>query len=301
MLERLEMEAFLVLAAELHFGRTAQRLGVTTGRVSQLIKKLERSVGAPLFERTNRSVHLTALGHQLHGDLNPAYEQIQAALARAISSTRATTSVLRVGFIGAAAGQIAHQAGLMFPDREPGWRARIREVQLFDALARLREDDVDVLILHLPITDTDLVVGPVILSEPQMLGLPSDHALARRESVTVEDLAEVALLRVAGVRPGEWLSDRWPDRTPEGKPIASGPEVETFLEALQVVASGTGALIAGAQVTRFYARPDITYVPLIDRPRLDWAPVWLKSRNIAASRTFASTSLEAARLLYPTP
>ncbi|MET9605312.1 LysR family transcriptional regulator [Streptomyces sp. NPDC006512] len=299
MLERLEMEAFLVLAAELHFGRTAERLRVTTGRVSQLIKKLERQVGAPLFERSNRRVRLTPLGHQLHDDLWPAYEQIQAALARAVSSTRQTTNVLRVGFIGVAAGQIAHRAGGMFPEREPGWRVRIREVQLFDALARLREDDVDVLLLHLPITEPDIVVGPVVLSEPLMLGLPANHALAQRESVTLEDLADVALLRVAGVQPGEWLSDRWPDRTPQGRPIAPGPEIETFLEALQVIASGTGAGIVGAQVTRFYTRPDIAYVPFTGSLRLDWAPVWLKSHNTPATRAFARTTLEAARLLHP--
>ncbi|MFC0052296.1 helix-turn-helix domain-containing protein [Streptomyces actinomycinicus] len=54
LLERAEVETFLALAEELHFGRVAERLGLTTGRVSQTIKKLERRIGAPLFERTTR-------------------------------------------------------------------------------------------------------------------------------------------------------------------------------------------------------------------------------------------------------
>ncbi|MFE2166570.1 LysR family transcriptional regulator [Streptomyces sp. NPDC059447] len=294
------MEAFLGLAAELHFGRTAERLHVTTGRVSQLIKKIERKVGAPLFERTNRSVRLTPLGHRLYDEVRPAYEEIQAALARAVSSTRAAAvEVLRVGFMGAAAGQIAHQAGDMFPEREPGWRVRIREVQLVDALARLREGDVDILILALPITEPDIVVGPVLFSESRMLAVPVRHALARRDSVTMEDLADVALVRVAGAPPGGWQSDLWPDRTPQGRPIAPGPEVETFMEALQAVASGTGAVIVGEQVTRFYIRPGIAYVPITGTPRLDRAPVWLRSCNTPAIRPFAATALDAARLLYP--
>ncbi|MEU9161472.1 LysR family transcriptional regulator [Streptomyces sp. NPDC048424] len=297
MLERLEMEAFLGLAVELHFGRTAERLHVTTGRVSQLIKKLERRVGAPLFERTNRSVRLTPLGQRLYDEVRPAYEEIQAAFARAVSSTRATVDTLRVGFMGAAAGQIAHQAGDMFPEREPGWRVRIREVQLFNALARLREGEVDVLILALPISEPDIVVGPVLFSEARMLAVPANHALARRESVTMEDLADVALVRVAGTPPGAWLSELWPDRTPQGRPIAPGPEIETFMEALQVVASGTGAVIVGEQVTRFYTRPGIAYVPLTGIPRLDRAPVWLKSYNSPALRPFVATALESARRL----
>ncbi|MFJ6797201.1 LysR substrate-binding domain-containing protein [Streptomyces sp. NPDC091268] len=297
MLERLEMEAFLGLAAELHFGRTAERLHLTTGRVSQLIKTIERKVGAPLFERTNRSVRLTPLGHRLCEEVRPAYEEIQAAFARAVSSTRATVDVLRVGFIGAAAGQIAHQAADTFTEREPGWRVRLREVQLFDALARLRESEVELLILQLPITEPGIAVGPVILSEPQMLALPANHPLAHRESVTMEDLADVALLRLAGAEPGTWLSDRWPDRTPQGRPIPRGPAIETFLEALQVIASGTGAGIVGEQVTRFYSRPDIAYVPITDMTCMGWAPVWLSSYNSPALRPFVATLLQAG-LLY---
>ncbi|WP_081937322.1 helix-turn-helix domain-containing protein [Streptosporangium roseum] len=56
----------MTLAEELHFGRTAERLHVTTGRISQTIKKRERRVGAPLFERSGRKVTLTAIGRQLH-------------------------------------------------------------------------------------------------------------------------------------------------------------------------------------------------------------------------------------------
>ncbi|MHC8563259.1 LysR family transcriptional regulator [Streptomyces albidoflavus] len=78
MLERLELEAFLTLAEELHFGRTAERLHVTTGRVSQLLKKLEGRVGAPLFVRSSRTVELTEIGGQLREDLQSGYRADRA-------------------------------------------------------------------------------------------------------------------------------------------------------------------------------------------------------------------------------
>ncbi|WP_431727776.1 LysR family transcriptional regulator [Verrucosispora sp. TAA-831] len=56
MLERYEIETFLTLAEELHFGRTAERLRVSTGRVSHVVKKLEHRIGAPLFARTSHPV-----------------------------------------------------------------------------------------------------------------------------------------------------------------------------------------------------------------------------------------------------
>ncbi|MCA2221070.1 helix-turn-helix domain-containing protein [Nonomuraea aurantiaca] len=58
-MELRDIEIFLTLCEELHFGRTAERLHVTPARVSQAIKKQERRVGAALFERDNRRVALT--------------------------------------------------------------------------------------------------------------------------------------------------------------------------------------------------------------------------------------------------
>ncbi|MFD0276913.1 LysR family transcriptional regulator [Kitasatospora sp. NPDC127111] len=298
MIERLELEAFITLAEELHFGRTAARLGVTTGRISQTIKALERRIGAPLFERTNRVVRLTELGHRLHQDLRPGYEQIQAGLDRAMASVRTSGEELTVGYVGAATGQVAHQAADLFPERRPGCQVRVRETQITEALGRLRAGDVDVLLLSLPLDEPDLVVGPVLISEPRMLAVPAEHPLARQSNLTMEDLAQIPLLRVAGSLPGTWPSDRRPERTPRGTPIADGPPFDTFQEALQLVGSGAGACIVGAQATRFYTRPDIAYVPFSDAPPIEWAPVWLTSNNTPRLRAFALTAQDVANRIY---
>ena len=49
-LELREIRMFLTLAEELHFGRTAERLGITPSRVSQTIRTLEARLGGRLFE-----------------------------------------------------------------------------------------------------------------------------------------------------------------------------------------------------------------------------------------------------------
>ena len=66
---RHELEAFLTLAEELHFGRTAARLHVSTARISQTIRALELRVGMRLFARTSRRVSLLPVGQQLLDDL----------------------------------------------------------------------------------------------------------------------------------------------------------------------------------------------------------------------------------------
>ena len=45
-MELRDIEVFLAVAEELHFRRAAQRLCVSTGRVSQTVRGLEQEVGA---------------------------------------------------------------------------------------------------------------------------------------------------------------------------------------------------------------------------------------------------------------
>ncbi|MCT9093544.1 LysR family transcriptional regulator [Streptomyces sp. ASQP_92] len=298
MLERLELEAFLTLAEELHFGRTAERLHLTTGRISQSIKKLERHIGTPLFERTSRYVRLTPAGRHLHEDLRPSYEQLRAGLQRAVDAAQGIRGVLRVGFVGAASGQLMVHAAQLYAERHPGYRAQPRELQIADSYPRLRDGDVDLLIVSLPHEEPGTVVGPVLYSEHRMLAVSSQHPLAGRESVSLEDLTKVKLLQAKTV-PSHWRTARTPLRTPSGHPVQTGPEFETFQEALALIGAGQGAFIVGAQVTHYYVRSDVAYIPFDDAPRLEWAPVWLTSRATPHVYDFNRAALDAATRVRP--
>ncbi|GAA4779007.1 LysR family transcriptional regulator [Citricoccus nitrophenolicus] len=80
-MERREIEIFLTLAEELHFGRTAGRLLVSQARVSQSIAKLEHRFGVTLFDRTSRRVALTPVGAALYADVRAGFERIEHAVA----------------------------------------------------------------------------------------------------------------------------------------------------------------------------------------------------------------------------
>lgn len=66
-MELRQLEAFVAVATELHFGRAAQQLHMGQPTLSELLKRLEREVGTPLLTRTTRRVSLTGAGTELLG------------------------------------------------------------------------------------------------------------------------------------------------------------------------------------------------------------------------------------------
>ncbi|MGW5352749.1 LysR family transcriptional regulator [Streptomyces sp. NPDC004031] len=287
MLERQELETLLTLAEELHFGRTAERLHVSTARVSQTVAKLERRVGASLFARTSRRVELTPLGSRLVAELRPAWERIAAAYQAAVEAARGLTGTLDAAFVGAAGGQLLAGAAELFRERAPGCEVRIREVQPADVVAGLRAGEADLVLAGLPVDAPGIVSGPVLIGEARMLAVPAGHPFARRESLSVEDLARVTLLRLPAHAPASLQEDRAPSVTPAGRPVAHGPAAATYNELLTLVGAGRGALVVGAQTRRYYARPDVAYVPFRDAPPVEWALHWRADAATARVLAFA--------------
>jgi DNA-binding transcriptional LysR family regulator len=290
-MERRDAEIFLMLAEELHFGRTAERLFVSQARVSQSIKKLERRIGAPLFERTSRHVALTAIGRQLYRDIAPAYRQIERGLARAISAGRGIRGVLRVGCEAPAIAELLAEPLDVFRRRYPECQLQIREVDFSDPFRMLRdtEPEVDALITLLPVDEPEITIGPVLLTEPMVLAVSGRHRLAGRDSVTLEDLASDTVLRAAHPPPPYWVPPPLPWHTPSGAEVRRGQPVDTFQELMLMVSAGRGICPLAAHAERYFARPNVVYLPFRETPSVDWGLVWVSSAETERTRAFADT------------
>ena len=148
-----QVQAFLALAEELHFGRAAQRLRVSQPRVSRLIAAVERQVGAPLFERTSRRVALTPLGAQFRDELGSAYAQMQAALDHARRAAREAAGQIRVGCTMTVGGPALSRLAEQFCVRNPGCELTLHEVPWWDPYTALRRGEVDVLVNWLAVAE----------------------------------------------------------------------------------------------------------------------------------------------------
>ncbi|WP_228538192.1 LysR family transcriptional regulator [Nocardia sp. XZ_19_385] len=298
-IERHEIETFLAVAEELHFRRATERLGLSQGRVSQIIQRLERRLGVTLFERTSRRVALTPAGQRLHDGLGPAYLQIKETVAQAVAVGKGMTGTLRVGFSSQWASDIVLEAAEAFRCSYPNCLVEVQEVQLTDTFGPLRAGTLDLQLTEFPVNEPDLIAGPVIFAEPRALLVPQKHPFARSTSVCMEDLARTPMIVMSGISPRYWHESIYPRQTPQGRSITHGATAVYWVEVLALVASGRGVSPAAMRAARYHARPGISFVPLRDAPPLNYGLIWPRDRYTARVRAFVETLCQIAQTRSP--
>lgn len=286
-MELRDIEIFLTLAEELHFGRTAERLFVSQARVSQSIKAQERRIGAPLFERTSRAVRLTPIGQELRDRLQQPYKQLVEGIAELTAKANGARRTLTLGTMGAIAQTLAEPIEA-FRDRHPGVELLFKEIHPPDPFGALRAGEVDIAVLWLPVHEPDLTVGPVVRTIPVLAMMSDSHPLAGRSAIELEDLADCVVLGPNGPIPRYMEDSLVPFFTPSGRPIPRGQLIRTFSEVLSAVTSGTSVALTQAEAAEYYRWPGLAYVPIADAPPSRWAMVWRTSEETDVIRDFAT-------------
>ncbi|WP_433801868.1 LysR family transcriptional regulator [Actinomycetospora sp. CA-084318] len=168
---------FVTIAEERHFGRAADRLGMTQPPLSQGLRRLESHLGARLFERNAREVTLTPAGRAL---LGPAETFVAAAgaLRRSALEQGDAGSTVRLGVVGALRPDVV--AALAAAVRETAGRgvetAVAPTVDLADRVAAGR---CHLAVVRHPGVLSDLAAGPVVRLPTRLL-VPADRAAGGR-------------------------------------------------------------------------------------------------------------------------
>lgn len=184
------LEGFIVVAEELHFSNAAIRLGMAQSPLSQLIRKLEAELGQKLFDRSTRSVELTAAGKAFL----PHAREIVASTAVAREAVNAAegeiVGVVRVGFSG-----VLNYSTLPLLTSEVRERLPNVELELVgqkltkEAVSLLRLGALDITLMGLPIEDPEIETQ-LISVEGFCVVLPKNHRLAGEDVVDLADLSD---------------------------------------------------------------------------------------------------------------
>ena len=296
-MELRQIEAFLAVAEELHFGRAAHRLRMAQSPLSQTIKKLEKSLGADLFERNTRAVSLTTAGYAFLPHARKILEELDLARRAATADAGEVYGRLSIGFSGA----LNHKT---LPPLTRALRSSYPHLDLTlsgglltqDALDQLRNGSLDLSFIGLPVDAPSLATRRIAM-EPLGAALPVDHPLAGRPQIALADLAADGFVTMPAAQGSTLREAVFSACTAAGFRPRVVQEVSDPYTALSLVAGGVGVSLMPDSMAGIMPGGTV-FIPLSGAvPLLESGIAW----NPDLMSPALKLALELADSVLPTP
>lgn len=259
-IELRHLRYFVAVAEELHFGRAAQRLHLAQPPLSQQIRKLEELLGCPLFDRTSRSVSLTAAGEAFLERAQRTLRNLGRDIEETRSIGRGEVGSLHIGFVGSAMLTILPAIFREYRAAYPGVQLHLHESFTAKVIEGMQNGTLDAGLLR----DSDPAEGlssSAIYSEPFVIVLPATHPRARQKNISPATLRGEPFVyypRSAGSRAFEKPLSLFDEH---GFRPHIVQEAHNWLTILRLIGAGLGATIAPACVRRI-ASPEVVCLPI---------------------------------------
>jgi DNA-binding transcriptional LysR family regulator len=263
-----DIEYFVAVAEELHFGRAADRMFVAQPSLSRQIARLEADLGVRLLQRDRRTVALTEAGRVLKIEADKLLRAWDSAVKATTAAGRTEQQILTLGTNVALGGELVAAISEGLHRRFAEWRVRVVAIPFGDASAGLLSGKTQVGIVWPPFPGLEQLNSRALTSQQRVLTLSSRHPLAVSADQPIEypQIADLPFVRVRGQRSveREWLM----------KPDAFHPDASTPDEWFDIIATGEAVGITTVDTARRYRRDDIVYRPLLGiepaRPQVAW-------------------------------
>ena len=205
-----QLEAFVAVATELHFARAAERLHLAAPTLSELIRRLERELGTPLFTRTTRRVAITSAGAELLGRAKVILDELAAADAAVRRVATGEAGTVRLGITPLVVFVLAPHLIGQFTTEAPHVTVNLQRMWLPAMTDGLISGRIDVAITCGLIPAPEGVANEVFCAEPLLVGLRPGHRLAGQDTIALQDLAHDVLGTTSAdlFPPGRCASDR---------------------------------------------------------------------------------------------
>ena len=191
-MELRQLHYFIGVAKELHFGRAAERLGMTQPPLSQQIKALEQELGVRLFHRTNRRVELTEAGRAFQQEVEQVLTQIDLAVSHAQHIHQGQSGILRLGLtVSAPFAEVFAHTVMNFRHSHPNVQLSLHETSSQAQIEALLDRRLDIGMLR-PLPLPEELGAITLLQEPLVIAMPISHPAAQGDPdmpVHLEDFA----------------------------------------------------------------------------------------------------------------
>lgn len=188
-----DLEYLVALSEYRHFGKAAEACHISQPSLSTQIKKLEDELGLQLIERQPRQVMITEAGEEILARARNVLSEVSAMKAYSRQSQDPFKRELKLGIIPTLAPYVLPSFIPKIHKAYPHLSLRLVEYQTPDLLEQIMQNQLDCLLLALPIEEPHLATKPVY-EEAFYLAVPKKHRLAQRQQVTMADIDEEEVL-----------------------------------------------------------------------------------------------------------
>ena len=251
------LQYVVTLADELHFGRAAQRHFISAQPFGQHVQRLEREVGARLFERSSRRVTVTPAGARFVDGARDVLQQLDRLRdVAAEEDLPLGDRHLRIGVLGFGAADRWGDLREAVRRQQPDLRLEHLELTFADQYDAVRMGEVDVALVQY-VGELDGLEFERILSSPRAAVVPAESPLADADMLTVAELADCPWLNPAGQEPGliSWAGP--------GPGLDRGAPQVRHPGAIPTAVATTGRLsLHAAAAATYFPHPDVRFVPV---------------------------------------
>lgn len=187
-MELRQLRYFVEVAEREHISEAAEHLRVAQSAISRQIANLEEELGAPLFERVGRNVKLTPIGKTFLDHTIVALKAIDFAAKQVDEYLDPAKGTIKVGFPTSLASYVLPTIISAFKKEYPDVSFHLRQGSYKYLIEAIKNRELNLALLG-PLPKKDEALHTTVLfSENIHALLPSNHLLARRDSINLIEL-----------------------------------------------------------------------------------------------------------------
>ena len=279
-----QLQVFVAASRARSFSEAADKLGISQPSLSGTIGKIETQLGFRLFDRTTRSLLLTADGRDLAAVAEDLVRDFEAALGGIAARSAGKRGRVSLAVLPSVAATILPDALGAFVKEFPEIDVTIHDVLQDRAVALLRNGVVDFAVTTQSASYPELQFDE-LGADPFYLVCKKNHPLARQKTVAWREIAAfpfIALSSTTSVR-------RFADTAMGQSELVIRPryEVEQILSAVTLVAAGLGITALPGLTLAMFNNRGLTMLPLVE-PAINrrMGVLSLKERTLSAPARF---------------
>lgn len=282
-----QLHYVLTLAQEGSFSKAADSLNITQPSLSQYIKKIEREIGQPLFDRTNGDIRLTDAGH-VYIEAGKKILDIEHQMENSFTDLASyKTGSLIIGAAPYRAASMMPVIASSFQKLHPGMYLIVREGTTAELVEGMEHGEYDLALTLLPV-DKRLFHYEKVVEEELILAVPSSYpafptkVIADRKHPAV-DACVLNGKSLVMLTDAQFMQKQLENIVLDHKLTIHPAAIVKSLEAqIEFVRAGIGMALMPSGIERFCIDSEVTFysftTPL---PKREVVVMWRKDQKLS--------------------